>query len=259
MAKVYALVNQKGGVCKTTTAINLASCLLSRGFKVLLLDLDPSRNMSSTIGTKEKKPDIYDVCVNGLPIKDAIVKTPFGDCVPGSDRLSTWDVLMPNNAFKKNFLVQECLAPVLDVYDYIILDTPPMLGGLSLASMVACDSVIIPSHADTYSMEGVMDLVKNIQTVKYYCRKDNLGIAGILITDDNPQTVMSREFKKNNQELVGKINTRLFQTSIRHNVTVSEAQAHGMPLQEYDPNCNGAKDYNDWTDELLKFEKNGGA
>ena len=255
MAKVYSVVNQKGGVSKTTTALNLASGLTMKKRKVLLIDMDPSRNLSTTIGAKDVTPDIFDVCFEDVPVQDAIIRTPFGDAIPGSQRMSTWD--MQPDKVGKEFRLREKIAPVLDVYDYIIIDTPPMLGGISVAAMVACNSVIIPSQADAYSLDGVTQLAETIMTVKKYCNPD-LQIAGVLITNDNPQTVMSRDYKRNNQMLADQLGTRLFKTSIRHNVSISEAQAMGQPLFTYAPSCNGANDYTAWISELLKTEKKGG-
>ena len=126
-----------------------------------------------------------------------------------------------------------------------------------MAAMVACNSVIIPSQADAYSLDGVTQLAETIMTVKKYCNPD-LQIAGVLITNDNPQTVMSRDYKRNNQMLADQLGTRLFKTSIRHNVSISEAQAMGQPLFTYAPSCNGANDYTAWISELLKTEKKGG-
>ena len=255
MAKVYTVVNQKGGVSKTTTALNLASGLFMKNKKVLLIDLDPSRNLSSTIGAKDLEPDIFDVCFTGIPVQEAIVRTPFGDAIPGSKRMSTWD-MQPNNVARE-YLVKERIEPLLDVYDYIIIDTPPMLGGISIASMVASNSVIIPSQADAYSLDGVTQLADTINTVKKYCNP-GLTIAGVLITNDNPQTVMSRDYKLNNQKLADKLGTKLFKTAIRHNVSISEAQAMGQPLFTYAPRCNGAIDYTAWISELMRAEKKGG-
>ena len=253
MAKVYAIVNQKGGVCKTTTALNLATCLHRRKLKVLLLDLDPSRNLSATTGTKGLSPDIYDLCFDNIPLQDAVVKTDFGDTIPGSIELSQWDkkVVGPGSEYK----IKELLNDSLDLYDYIIIDTPPMLGGLSVNAMVAANSIIIPSRADAYSRDGIMDLAQTITVVKKYCNPD-LAISGILITCDNPQTVMSKEYKIMSQQMAEQLNTVLFKTAIRQNVSVSEAQAHSESLYNYSPGCKGAKDYSTWTSELLKSERN---
>lgn len=252
MAKVYAIVNQKGGVCKTTTALNLAACLHRRKLKVLLLDLDPSRNLSSTTGTKDMSPDIYDLCFENAKLQDAIVKTDFGDTIPGSSELSQWDknVVGPGSEYK----IKELLEEYLDKYDYIIIDTPPMLGGLSVNAMAAANNIIIPSRADAYSLDGIKDLAQTISVVKKYCNPD-LTISGVLITCDNPQTVMSRDYKKMSQMIAEQLNTVLFKTAIRQNISVSEAQAKAVSLYKYSPGCRGAKDYSTWTSELLKSER----
>ncbi len=252
MAKVYAVVNQKGGVAKTTTAQSLAAGLKNRRKKVLVVDLDPSCNLSSTADIANEEPNIYDVLNGNAKITECARPTSLGDMVPGSRDLSGADRFLKD--YGSDQKLKEALGEVSDRYDYIIIDTPPMLGILSVNAIVACDGVIIPANADKFSLDGIDDLSGTIEAVKKY-GNPNLKIEGILITQDFPNTVMSRDCKKVADVIAEELGTKVFKTSIRHNTSMKKAQASGKTIFEYAPNDNAAVDYKKWIDELLRSKK----
>ena len=249
LMKVYSIVNQKGGVAKTSTAQALSAGLKRRRKKVLVIDLDPSCNFTSTAGVMDAEPNIYDVLNGEATIVDCIKHTSFGDIVPGSNDLAGADRILKDYGSDRK--LAEAFEPIKNDYDYVVIDTPPMLGVLSVNALVASDGIVVPANADIYSLDGIDELSRTIAAVKRY-GNPNLKVEGILITQDFPRTILSRDCKSVAKEIASEMGTKVFKTAIRYNVSVKEAQAKMKTVFEYGPNDNAAVDYNAWITELLK-------
>lgn len=252
MKDIFAVVNNKGGVAKTSTVGALACFIAKKKQKVLCIDLDPQCNLTFTIlGTQQPQNTLFEVLTGKSPIEDSIIKTQSGyDLIPASSLLYNADKTI--TGVGQEYKLKESLTPILDKYDYIILDTPPALGVLTVNALTACSQVIIPAQADVYSLQGISILSNTINAVKQYCNK-NLKIAGILLTRYNPRVVLSREIATMIENTTAKdLDTRIFKTSIRECVAVKEAQASNKDIYTYSPKSNASTDYKNFVNELLK-------
>lgn len=255
MGKCISVANQKGGVGKTTTSVNLASCLGSSKKKVLLIDMDPQGNATSGVGVdkEEVSGSVYDVLINDMPMKEAIVKTDFENlwlCASGID-LAGAEIEMVDIE-KREFLMKNALDQVKDNYDFIIIDCPPALGLLTLNAFVASDSIIMPIQCEYYALEGLSQLTQTIRTVKKQLNPQ-IEIEGVLLTMYDVRTNLSmlvaNEVKKYYKD-------KLYKTVIPRNVRLSEAPSYGQPINYYDKSSKGCECYIKLAKEVVKKNKN---
>ena len=262
MGKVISLVNQKGGVGKTTTSINLASSLGHLDQKVLLIDLDSQSNATTGLGiekTKIKKSS-YDVIMGACDIKDAIIKTPFKNLsvIPSVIDLAGSEIeLMQISTQDRNFVMTEQLKrqieTIKDRYDYILIDCPPALGILTLNALCASNSVLIPIQCEFYSLEGVNLLLKTILKVQKGVNP-NLEIEGVLLTMLDGRTLLGLEVVEDVRKF---FNEKVFSTIIPRLVKLVEAPSHGKPIIEYDPKSKGALAYLNLAKEVIDRNEKG--
>lgn len=251
MSKTLAIINQKGGVGKSTTAEALAAGLVLKGYSVLSIDLDAQSNMTYTAGAKTDGATALGVLTGEIPAKDAIQHTESGDIIPASKALAGADAFITDTG--KEYRLKEALEPLAGEYDYIIIDTPPALGILTINALTACNSVIIPAQADIYSLQGIEQLAETMKPVKKYCNAD-LTIEGILLTRYSSRSVLSREVAELAEQLAAKLGTKLFKSTIREAIAVKESQISQRNLYSYAPKAKVTEDYTRFIAELLGEE-----
>ena len=257
MGKVVAIANQKGGVGKTTTAINLSSTLAKKGKKVLLIDTDPQGNATSGLGiSKDLEYSVYDVIVTEIEIDKVIQKTNQKglDVCPSTINLAGAEVELVSMMSREQRL-KEKLDTIKDNYDYIIIDCPPSLGLITLNTFTAADSVLIPIQCEFYALEGLGQLMNTINLVKKHLNK-NLKIEGALLTMYDMRTNLSNQVVKEVSKYFG---DNVYKTVIPRNVKLSEAPSYGMSISEYDARSKGAKAYEKLTREFLKINEPSGS
>lgn len=247
MKEIIAVVNRRGGVGKTATAHALGAGLILKGNKVLFVDLDSQSNLSYDLGVT--KPDIsaMDVLTGEATAEQAILHTPQGDLIPASEDLATADTAITGTG--KEYRLQEALQPLKEMYDYIIIDTPPALGTLTINALTACAGAIIPAQAEIHSLQGIGLLNDAIEAVKKYCNRD-LYIKGIVITRYNGRAVLSKDMRDNLEAIAAQLHTKVFKDPIRECISIKEAQAAQQSIFEYAPRSNAARDYMALIDEL---------
>ena len=249
MTKVIAITNQKGGVGKTTTAVNLSACLAEAGQRVLLIDLDPQGNTSSGLnGRPGKNPSIYEVLVGKLPMRQALVNTKMKNLTlcPGDIRLAGAEVELVTMV-KREFKLQSAIDQVAADYDFVLIDCPPSLGLLTLNGLCAAKTVLVPIQCEYFALEGVTALVDTINRVKRTLNPQ-LDIEGILMTMMDGRTNLSVQVVK---EVKRHFKKKVFNTSIPRNVRLGEAPSHGLPINLYDPRSTGCEAYRSLARELL--------
>ena len=251
MGRMFAIINQKGGVGKTTTAEALAAGLALKGCSVLSIDLDAQGNMTHTSRASTEGATVLGVLMGELDASDAIQHTENGDIIPASKALAGADAFIKDTG--KEYRLREALEPIRGEYDYIVVDTPPALGILTINALTACDSVIIPAQADIYSLQGVEQLAETIKPVKKYTNPA-LTIEGILLTRYSPRSVLSREVAELAEQLAAKLGTKLFKTTIREAIAVKEAQISQRSLFSYAPKAKVTEDYSRFIAEILGEE-----
>ncbi len=253
MGKIISIANQKGGVGKTTTTVNLASILAEKNKKILLIDADPQGNASSGLGVeKEVEHSTYDVLVNDIDIKDAIQDTRIKKLkvCPANMNLAGAEVELVSMMSREQRL-KEKLDVVKKDFDYIFIDCPPSLGLITLNSFTASDSVLIPVQCEYFALEGLGQLLNTVNLVKKHLNKD-IAIEGALLTMYDMRTNLSNQVVK---EVKKYFDDRVYKTVIPRNVRLSEAPSYGMAITEYDPKSKGAKSYIKFAKEFLKMNE----
>jgi len=246
--KIITIANQKGGVGKTTTAINLSAGVAMLGKKVLVVDFDPQGNLSSGFGIKKDSNTIYEVIMNKISIKDAIVKTNIENCslIPANINLTGAGVELVNNE-KREYYLQKVLETERNNFDFIFIDCPPSLGILTLNGLVAADTVLIPLQTEFFALEGLTQLINTINLVKKSLNT-NLQIEGVLLTMLDKRTHLTDDVAKN---VIGHFGNKVYRTMIPRNVRIAEAPSFGQPVFVHDKNCLGARAYEELAKEFV--------
>ena len=251
MSRIIAVANQKGGVGKTTTCVNLCCAVKQKGKKVLLVDCDPQGNSTSGMGVDKYGADgTYELMTKGADILDCIVRTPYGDVVPSNKELSGASVELVGME-NREFVLKNALSLVYGDYDYIFIDCPPSLELLTLNALVAADSVLIPMQCEYYALEGIADLMTTIKL----CNKrlnPTLSVQGIVLTMFDARTNLTQQVAFELREYFG---DKVYETVIPRSVRLSEAPSHGKPGVAYDKIGKGSRAYVRLAEEFLKREK----
>lgn len=251
MSNIITLTNQKGGVGKTTTTSAIISGLTSHGKKVLGIDLDPQGNLGFSLGLDiEDCTTIYEVLKEQNSIEQSIYSTEFGDIIPSNILLSSAELEFSRSG--REFLLKNAIMPVINNYDYIIIDTPPSLNILTVNAYVVSNSLIIPMVPEILSLLGVTQLQETIETVKKFYNAD-LRVLGILLTKYNKRINLTKEVEEMAEQISQQLGTHVFKTKIRSSVVVAEAPAHGESVLMYAPKSNPALDYSDLVEEILSL------
>lgn len=250
MGKIIAFSNQKGGVGKTTTCVNMSAYLAKKGYKCLVVDLDPQGNATSGLGfaKSDVKNSVYNVMIDDMPIEDAVVTT----CVDGLD-------ILPSNidlagaevelvyVKDREHVLKKVLEKAKTSYDFIAIDCPPSLGLLTINALAAADTVMIPIQSEYYALEGLSQLMNTIKLVVKHLNA-SLKIEGVVLTMNDNRAIISRQISTEIRKFFGK---RVFDTVIPRNIRLAEAPSHGVPIMLHDTRCSGAKAYLALTEEYL--------
>lgn len=250
MSTIFATVNQKGGVGKTTTAVNLASYLATFGKKILLVDSDPQGNATSGLGIdrNEIKECMYDVIINGVEFSSIIKQTSISglDIAPATPRLAGAEVELTEIDSRESRL-KNAMLTLRQNYDYLLIDCPPSLSLLTVNALTAADQVIIPIQCEYYALEGLSQLIKTIELIKKSLNPD-LRICGILLTMYDSRTLLSEQVVEETRQHFG---GKVFKTMIPRNIRLAEAPSFGQPIVFYDPSSSGAVAYENLSREIL--------
>lgn len=252
MMKTVSIINQKGGVGKTTTALELGRGLGNKGFKVLFIDMDPQGNLSYTLNHEATEYNALDL-LQGKTLGGVELSTVVYSCclISSSPYLSSCDKVL--NETGREYKLKEALEPVKDKFDYCIIDTPPALGTVTINALTASESLIIPTQADFYSLLGIQQLKDTLLTVKKYCNP-SLYCRGLLLTRYNTRSNFRKGVSSLLEQLAAELDTRVFTTHIREGVALPEAQALKTSVYEYAPRSGVAQDYKEFIKEFLTYE-----
>ncbi len=253
-ARVIAVVNQKGGVGKTTTAINLSASIALEGQSVLLIDCDPQANTTSGLGVRRQKDDevhrltLYDVLLGPTTLAEAMLSTPVErlTLVPGSKNLTGANIELVSEP-RREFRLRDAVSLIRNDYSYVLLDCPPALDLLTLNALVASDGLLVPLQAEYFALEGVSELIGTLDRVAQ-AFNPTLGLEGVLLTMYDDRTNLSQQVTQNLREFFGE---KLLNTTIPRNIRLAEAPSHGLPVALYDPRSRGAEAYRELARELL--------
>ncbi|CAH58618.1 ParA family protein [Ehrlichia ruminantium] len=255
MSKVFGIVNQKGGVGKTTTSINLATAFAIVNKKTLLIDLDPQGNSSTGFGItyQQRTNTVYEVLINNIPTSSAIIKTeiPNLDLLPSTVDLSAAEVEL-TQVQKREFVLKNSLSEIKTSYDYIFIDCPPSLGLLTVNALIAANAVIIPLQCEFFALEGLSHLIKTIELIKKHLNP-SLSIEGIILTMYDKRNKLSEQVEEDIRKY---LKESVYKTVIPRNVRLSEAPSHGKPAIIYDFKCAGSQAYIYLAKEILKRQQN---
>lgn len=249
MKEAIAIVNRRGGVGKTATAHAIGAGLAHRGYKILFIDLDSQCNLTYDVGAQSARLTSMEVLSGTATAREAIQHTGGGDIIIASPSLAVADTTIEGTG--KEYRLKEAIAPIAGEYDYIIIDTPPALGVLTVNALTACNSAIIPAQAEVHSLQGIGLLYETIRAVQKYTNPA-LTIKGILITRYNGRAILSRDMKSNLEAIARELGTRVFNTPIRECTAIKEAQAKQTDIYSYTPKSNATADYTALLDEILK-------
>lgn len=254
MTKVIAIANQKGGVAKTTTTSAFAAGLKKRGYRVLAIDLDPQGNLSDSVGADMyQSPTVYNLMRQEITAAEAVQHLEPFDIIPSNIMLASAE--QEFNQTGKEHRIQEAISEIEENYDYILLDTPPSLGILTVNAFTYADEVIIPTTAGIFAANGINQLYITIKNVKKYTNP-KISIAGILLTKYNPRSNINKDIRSLTEQLGAHIQTKVFDTFIRSSVVVEEAQANKSDLYAYNKNSTVAEDYETFVEEYLRGDAN---
>ena len=250
MVNVISVANQKGGVGKTTTTINLAASIADRGYRVLIVDIDPQGNATSGLGIEKSEidQDIYNVLIDEVPIQDTIhhTSTPKLDMVPATINLSGAETELISMMARETRL-KSALDAVSDKYDFVFIDCPPSLGLITVNALTATDSIIIPIQCEYFALVGLGQLMNTVRLIKQHLNP-NLDIEGVLMTMKDNRSNLVTQVASEIQKYFG---NKVYKTTIPRNIRLAEAPSHGLPIYVYDPKAKGAQAYEDLSKEFL--------